>query len=98
MVQTIGLAYDDYRSRPPMLQITPEEWTKDGACLQTKPDEFFPDKGDQRGAARAKTVCRGCDVRDQCLAYALRNHERWGVWGGLSERERRKLELQEGAA
>ncbi len=39
----------------------------------------------------AKRVCVGCEVRSECLEYALENDERFGIWGGLSERERRKL-------
>ena len=58
-------------------------------CAQTDPEAFFPEKG---GSTReAKKVCLTCDVRDECLEYALMNDERFGIWGGLSERERRKL-------
>jgi WhiB family redox-sensing transcriptional regulator len=50
---------------------------------------FFPEKG---GSTRdAKKICTGCEVRGECLEYALSNDERFGIWGGLSERERRKL-------
>ena len=53
------------------------------------PEAFFPEKG---GSTReAKKVCGSCDVRSECLDYALENDERFGIWGGLSERERRKL-------
>ena len=46
----------------------------------------------QGGSTRdAKKICAGCDVKAQCLEYALANDERFGIWGGLSERERRKL-------
>lgn len=69
--------------------IAPEDWTKDAVCSQTDPEMFFPEKG---GSTReAKKQCRSCDVIEECLAYALRNHERFGIWGGLSERERRPL-------
>jgi len=64
-------------------------WQVDALCAQTDPEAFFPEKG---GSTRdAKRICEGCDVRAQCLDYALRNDERFGIWGGLSERERRKL-------
>lgn len=67
----------------------PPEWTERAVCAQTDPEEFFPEKG---GSTRqAKAVCRGCEVRTQCLAYAVARGERFGVWGGLSERERRAL-------
>lgn len=64
-------------------------WQDDALCTQTDPDAFFPEKG---GTTRlAKKVCASCEVRTECLEYALANDERFGVWGGLSERERRAL-------
>jgi len=64
-------------------------WQADSLCAQTDPEAFFPEKG---GSTRdAKKICASCDVRAQCLEYALANDERFGIWGGLSERERRKL-------
>jgi WhiB family redox-sensing transcriptional regulator len=70
--------------------ITPEPWTQDALCAQTDPEAFFPEKG---GSTRdAKKVCAQCPVVAQCLEYALRTNQRFGIWGGLSERERRKLQ------
>ena len=64
-------------------------WQERALCAQTDPEAFFPEKG---GSTReAKRVCLSCDVRGDCLEYALMNDERFGIWGGLSERERRKL-------
>ena len=64
-------------------------WQERALCAQTDPEAFFPEKG---GSTReAKKVCLTCEVRDDCLEYALMNDERFGIWGGLSERERRKL-------
>jgi WhiB family redox-sensing transcriptional regulator len=64
-------------------------WQERALCAQTDPEAFFPEKG---GSTReAKRVCTGCDVRAECLEYALEHDERFGIWGGLSERERRKL-------
>lgn len=64
-------------------------WQERGLCAQTDPEAFFPEKG---GSTRdAKKVCVGCPVRAECLEYALAHDERFGIWGGLSERERRKL-------
>jgi WhiB family redox-sensing transcriptional regulator len=58
-------------------------------CLQADPETFFPEKG---GSTReAKRICAQCTVREQCLDYALEHDERFGIWGGLSERERRRL-------
>lgn len=67
----------------------PLAWQADALCAQTDPEAFFPEKG---GSTReAKKVCGSCEVRSECLEYALQNDERFGIWGGLSERERRKL-------
>ncbi|HEX7188468.1 MAG TPA: WhiB family transcriptional regulator [Actinomycetes bacterium] len=65
------------------------DWAERALCAQTDPEAFFPEKG---GSTReAKKVCLGCDVRSECLEYALAHDERFGIWGGLSERERRRL-------
>ncbi|SFS40336.1 transcription factor WhiB [Saccharopolyspora flava] len=66
-----------------------QEWQERALCAQTDPEAFFPEKG---GSTReAKRICSGCEVRSECLEYALQHDERFGIWGGLSERERRKL-------
>ena len=64
------------------------DWTTSAACRTTDPDELFV-----QGAAqnRAKLICRGCPVRTECLADALDNRIEFGVWGGMTERERRAL-------
>lgn len=65
------------------------EWQERALCAQTDPEAFFPEKG---GSTReAKRICAGCEVRAECLDYALAHDERFGIWGGLSERERRRL-------
>lgn len=66
-----------------------EEWMERGLCAQTDPESFFPEKG---GSTRdGKRICESCEVRPECLEYALDHDERFGIWGGLSERERRRL-------
>lgn len=66
------------------------EWMEQGRCVEVEPELFFPPKGANGQIIRAaKRVCEGCPVRQQCLEYALRNRERFGIWGGLSEVERR---------
>src|ERR687895_770109 len=65
------------------------EWQERALCAQTDPEAFFPEKGGS--TKEAKRICAGCEVRAECLEYALANDERFGIWGGLSERERRKL-------
>ena len=73
----------------PMLTPADDLWQERALCAQTDPEAFFPEKG---GSTReAKRICLGCEVRDACLEYALANDERFGIWGGLSERERRRL-------
>lgn len=64
------------------------DWTARAACKGTDPDELFV-RGDAQN--RAKLICRGCPVRTECLADALDNRIEFGVWGGMTERERRAL-------
>jgi WhiB family transcriptional regulator, redox-sensing transcriptional regulator len=65
-----------------------DDWANMALCNQARPDELFV-----RGAAqnRAKQLCSSCPVRTECLAEALDNQIEWGVWGGMTERERRAL-------
>lgn len=72
------------------------EWTTDAACAQVDPDAWFPEKG---GSTReVKKVCASCPVRTECLDFALDHDERHGVWGGVSERQRRQLKKARAAA
>src|SRR5687767_4591368 len=64
-------------------------WQEYANCLGVVPDLFFPERG--ASTKEAKEVCRGCVVRDECLEYALSNGEKFGIWGGMSERERRRI-------
>jgi WhiB family redox-sensing transcriptional regulator len=69
-------------------------WQSRALCAQTDPESFFPEKG---GSTReAKKICLNCEVKADCLSYALANDERFGIWGGLSERERRRLKRAAG--
>ncbi|WP_455424317.1 WhiB family transcriptional regulator [Amycolatopsis thailandensis] len=66
------------------------KWMDDGICSQTDPEEFYPKKG---GPTRfAKAICARCPVIADCLQYALDNNEHFGIWGGMTERERHRLE------
>jgi len=67
-------------------------WQDQANCLGVDPDLFFPERG--ASTREAKEVCRGCVVRLDCLEFALVNGEKFGIWGGLSERERRRLRRQ----
>jgi len=78
---TSGGGQDDDRS-----------WQDQANCLGVDPDLFFPERG--ASTREAKEVCRGCVVRLDCLEFALVNGEKFGIWGGLSERERRRLRRQ----
>ncbi len=64
-------------------------WRDLGACRGLDPEVFFPDDEDQ--AEVAKRICDGCDVRVACLEHALASREKVGVWGGTTERERRRI-------
>lgn len=77
---TVALSLVDKRS---------SDWRERALCSQTDPEAFHPEKGGSTKAA--KKVCESCDVREECLQWALDTNERFGIWGGLSERERRKL-------
>lgn len=76
-----------------LLELTlPPEWVTHALCAQTDPEAFYPEKG---GSTRQpKSVCRSCPVMAECRDYALANGEMYGVWGGLSENDRRRLRRQ----
>lgn len=65
-----------------------EDWTPRAACRAAQPDQLFVRGAEQN---KAKQLCQGCPVRTECLAEALDNQIEWGVWGGMTERERRAL-------
>jgi len=67
-------------------------WRQHGACRGIDPNIFYPASDDD--ADEAKAICAGCPVRQACLEYALANRERDGVWGGATERERRRIVRQ----
>lgn len=67
-------------------------WQDFANCLGVDPDLFFPERG--ASTREAKEVCRGCIVRHDCLEFALANGEKFGIWGGMSERERRRIRRQ----
>jgi WhiB family redox-sensing transcriptional regulator len=88
-IDPVRLGVPGVRRTEPEDEDSALAWQSDALCAQTDPEAFFPEKG---GSTRdAKKICASCEVRAQCLEYALQNDERFGIWGGLSERERRKL-------
>lgn len=73
----------------PSLSFEHETWMDGALCAQVDMELFFPPKG---GSVRpAIAICKACDVIDECLAFAVEREERFGVWGGLTERARRPL-------
>ena len=66
-------------------------WREFGRCRGVDPGVFHPEEDDEVAEARAKAVCAECPVREACLEHALTHRERLGVWGGLSQRERRRV-------
>lgn len=83
-----------------VLEIDEEDrrggWWDLANCLGVDPDLFFPERG--ASTKEAKEICRGCVVKKDCLEYALENGEKFGIWGGMSERERRRLRRQRALA
>jgi len=71
------------------VDVFDRSWQDQANCLGVDPDLFFPERG--ASTREAKEVCRGCVVRLECLEYALQNGEKFGIWGGMSERERRRI-------
>ena len=72
-----------------VIETGDRSWQDYANCLGVDPDLFFPERG--ASTKEAKEVCRGCVVREDCLEYALQNSEKFGIWGGMSERERRRI-------
>jgi WhiB family transcriptional regulator, redox-sensing transcriptional regulator len=64
-------------------------WRQRAACVGVEPEIFYPVS--EEDAEQAKAVCAECEVRQSCLEFALANRERDGVWGGATERERRRI-------
>jgi WhiB family transcriptional regulator, redox-sensing transcriptional regulator len=71
--------------------MTANTWRDHAACADTQVDLWFPDPSDTATETAAKTVCAACPVRWACLAHAVTRPERYGIWGGLNERERHAL-------
>jgi WhiB family transcriptional regulator, redox-sensing transcriptional regulator len=68
-------------------------WQERALCAETEPEVFFPESGGS--TLKAKLVCQKCPVKVECLDYAINHDERFGIWGGLSERERRRLKTSQ---
>jgi WhiB family transcriptional regulator, redox-sensing transcriptional regulator len=68
----------------------PAMWQERAACFGIEPDTFFPVTEEEAGPAL--TYCGSCRIREECLAWALKNGERYGVWGGMTEQQRRRIQ------
>ena len=68
---------------------TGQGWQLRANCMGVDPELFFPERGSS--TREAKEVCRGCVVAQDCLEFAIANGEKFGIWGGMSERERRRV-------
>lgn len=80
-----------------LAQLGPDDhWQEQANCLGVDPELFFPERG--ASSREAKDVCRGCIVRTARIEYALANGEKFGIWGGLSEKQRKKLRKQRAQA
>ena len=71
-------------------------WQDLANCRGADPDLFFPERG--ASTRTAKGICRECSVKNECLEFAIVSSEKFGIWGGLSERERRKIRRQRAVA
>ena len=68
-----------------------QSWRPAAACRGLDPQTFYPLEDDLAGESAAKAVCAECSVREACLEFALGRREKDGVWGGATERERRRI-------
>ncbi|MEV5890028.1 WhiB family transcriptional regulator [Nonomuraea fuscirosea] len=77
------------------MQLEEIGWLRRGACRSSDPDLFFPLAPTPLQVTRAKAVCAGCQVIQECRSYALRAGESDGIWGGLTPEERRRARSPE---
>lgn len=73
--------------------MTGQEWRGSALCAQVGPEAFFVEKGGDTRIARQ--LCAACEVTDECLRYALDTREEFGIWGGTSPRQRKKMRRTE---
>lgn len=71
-------------------------WQDLANCRGADPDLFFPERG--ASTRTAKSICRECSVQAECLEFAIVSSEKFGIWGGLSERDRRKIRRERAAS
>lgn len=82
---------------PPPISGGSTRWMREANCIGANQDLFFPTKGHHKTHAEVletNLLCHGCKVREACLDYAIGNHIKYGIWGGLTESQRRRLTRQ----
>ncbi|MDX1450034.1 MAG: WhiB family transcriptional regulator [Acidimicrobiia bacterium] len=72
-----------------LIEIEPQFWREGAACVSRPEVDFFTDRGEE--IVRAKAVCDGCPVRDECLVFAIETNQADGIWGGYTWKERAKI-------
>ena len=75
----------------PSAERRDDSWRLEAICAQVDPELWFPEHGSSEEAREAKRICAECPVKAECQEYALENRIDHGVWGGCSERERRRI-------
>jgi WhiB family redox-sensing transcriptional regulator len=73
-----------------VLRAEPQPWARMAACSQSDPALFFPGPGEPVRPGRR--ICKDCDCRTDCLAWALRNHQGSGIWGGSTGKDRERIQ------
>jgi len=72
-----------------LISIDPPPFVAEALCAQTDPELFFPEQGES--SATARSICKACPARQECLLWAIQNNENHGVWGGYTPRARRRI-------
>jgi WhiB family redox-sensing transcriptional regulator len=73
------------------------EWMKSARCREVDTEIFYPDKSDAATGTHARKVCISCEVKVECLEYALSNNELFGIWGGLNPKSRQRIRRKKAA-
>ncbi len=79
-----------------LVELIDLAWQDEANCMGANADLFFPERG--ASTRKAKQICGECEVQVECLEYAITNGEKFGIWGGLSERERRRIRKERSLA
>jgi WhiB family redox-sensing transcriptional regulator len=86
---SLRVANNPFMTPQEVIKPSQDEWETRGLCREVDREMFFPEKGESTSAAKA--VCKLCEFREACLENALENNIQFGIWGGMTEPERRAL-------